>query len=681
MDNHSKTKFRIGGLFRTIFLTAILCMLIPLAITAVSTMRTVRKNMFHTANENLSQLAIEKMNELNFIIKNQTTLTKAVAESPFIAAKVADQYHENKTDAAVNAALNDYLVEIFNNAGIYENFFITAGTAGIADGLGGATLHDVTGEPWYDACVANGEFLGNNISPVTGRPVYVISYAVKDPNTGEVVGGLNNSIDLGTMTDNITGSIKDGSEKVLILDTDGNVIASENPDQILQVNFNTENDSAAAALSQMKSGESGSVHFEFDGVENVGAYAVNGSMITLIYMPESEYLGVVNSLLNQILIMALLCFVAAAVVIVCISLSITTPISRMVGIVEVYGNADFTLDVPENMKRRRDEIGVLARSMANMQSHMRTICQEIIGETDAVESDINTSNDEMYQLNMKIEEVNGHVTDRAAEMQETAASTEVMNRNTDQIREAICKISQDTGNGKEVSDSISERAQTLKQDVMRSQNRAVQLTETISSDLRAAIEKSKAVNKINELSEGIMEIAEQTNLLSLNASIEAARAGEHGKGFAVVADEIRKLAENSQSTVIAIQEVTQQVVVAVSNLSDNSEKAIDFIGKDVISDYQNMVDISEQYYADAQSVKTMVDAVDLSAGQLSEAIQIMASSIGEISVANAEGAAGISNIAANTEDITASAVQIRDRLKDVKDSARKLKDSIGRFSV
>lgn len=681
MDTKQKTGFRFGGLFKTIFLTAILCMLIPLAITAVSTMSTVRNNMFDAANDNLSQLAIEKMNELRFIIKNQMTLTKSVAGSPFVAAEVAEQFHGRKTDAGINEVMNTYLTDIFNDAGIYENFFITAGAQGIADGLGGETLHDVTGEPWYDACVANGEFLGNNISPVTGRPVYVISYAVKDPDTGEVVGGLNNSIDLGTMTDNITGSIKDENIKVLILDTDGNVIASKNPDQILQVNFNTENNSAADALRKMKGSESGSVNFEFDGVPNVGAYASDGSMITLIYMPESEYLGVVNSLLDQIVIVALLCFGAATVIIIYISLSITTPIRKMVNIIEVYGNADFTQDVPEQMKRRHDEIGVLARSMANMQHHIRAICQEIIGETSAVESDINASNDRMCQLNIKIEEVNGHVTNRAAEMQETAASTEVMNQNTTQIRKAIHTISQDTGNGKAVSDNISERAQVLKQNVQQSQNRANSLTESISRDLRAAIEQSKAVNKINELSESIMEIAEQTNLLSLNASIEAARAGEHGKGFAVVADEIRKLAENSQSTVIAIQEVTQQVVIAVNNLSDNSEKAIDFIGTDVIGDYQEMVNISEQYYKDAQSVKAMVDAVDMSAGQLSDAIEIMANSIGEISVANADGAEGISSIAANTADITEGAAQIRNMLEGVKDSTQKLKESIEHFSV
>lgn len=56
-------------------------------------------------------------------------------------------------------------------------------------------------------------------------------------------------------------------------------------------------------------------------------------------------------------------------------------------------------------------------------------------------------------------------------------------------------------------------------------------------------------NEIKDIVEIVQGIAEQTNLLSLNAAIEAARAGEQGKGFAVVANEVRKLSENTSTSV------------------------------------------------------------------------------------------------------------------------------------
>ena len=131
------------------------------------------------------------MNEVDAIINDQSALTKAISESPYVAQAVAVQAGSGTPSKDV--VLTDYLTAIGkNNNGLYENFFITANTAGIADCLGGVTLHDVTGEPWYDACKKSDCFLGNNISPVTGKPVYVISYAIKDPETGNFVGALNN---------------------------------------------------------------------------------------------------------------------------------------------------------------------------------------------------------------------------------------------------------------------------------------------------------------------------------------------------------------------------------------------------------------------------------------------------------------------------------------------------------
>ena len=232
-----------------------------------------------------------------------------------------------------------------------------------------------------------------------------------------------------------------------------------------------------------------------------------------------------------------------------------------------------------------------------------------------------------------------------------------------------------------ILEDISRRAQNLKQNDIKSQKRASELTNGINEGLRTAIEQSKAVNKIDELSVGILEIASQTNLLALNASIEAARAGEQGKGFAVVADEIRQLAENSQSSVSAIQEMTKQVIIAVKNLSANSEKSIAFIDETVIGDYQTMVHIGEQYCTDSETIKNLVENIDTSAGNLSNAMDIMSNSIHEISIANTEGAEGITSIAINTSEVKEGAATVSEVMKAVKESTQKLKESINRFSI
>ena len=139
---------------------------------------------------------------------------------------------------------------------------------------------------------------------------------------------------------------------------------------------------------------------------------------------------------------------------------------------------------------------------------------------------------------------------------------------------------------------------------MTSQNTADKLRTDINAEMKKALEKSREVNKINILTGSILDITEKTNLLSLNAAIEAARAGESGKGFAVVASEIRKLAEDSKDAASKIQSVTIEVIKSVEELASGSEKVLDFIGTQVISDYKTMVNIGEQYYNDAASFNT-----------------------------------------------------------------------------
>lgn len=79
----------------------------------------------------------------------------------------------------------------------------------------------------------------------------------------------------------------------------------------------------------------------------------------------------------------------------------------------------------------------------------------------------------------------------------------------------------------------------------------------------------KMSSQIQEIINIVKSIANETNLLALNASIEAARAGKNGLGFAVVADEIRKLAEQTESSVMEVTKLVDQTNTRIFNISSS----------------------------------------------------------------------------------------------------------------
>lgn len=82
-------------------------------------------------------------------------------------------------------------------------------------------------------------------------------------------------------------------------------------------------------------------------------------------------------------------------------------------------------------------------------------------------------------------------------------------------------------------------------------------------------------DEINNVSIFIKEIADETKMLGLNAAIEAARAGEAGRGFGVVAEEIRKLSDQSKSTVPKINKLTEEIKIKVNEASNKSKSSLD----------------------------------------------------------------------------------------------------------
>ncbi|EJO5347366.1 methyl-accepting chemotaxis protein [Clostridium botulinum] len=121
-----------------------------------------------------------------------------------------------------------------------------------------------------------------------------------------------------------------------------------------------------------------------------------------------------------------------------------------------------------------------------------------------------------------------------------------------------------------LEDNLSEISATIEQ-LAASASQIHTNEQDLNEEITQIINVSE---KINEISSFIKEIADQTKMLGLNAAIEAARAGDAGKGFGVVAQEIRRLSEQSKSTVPKIKELTDNIKIKVHDVSKKSQNSL-----------------------------------------------------------------------------------------------------------
>jgi hypothetical protein len=115
-------------------------------------------------------------------------------------------------------------------------------------------------------------------------------------------------------------------------------------------------------------------------------------------------------------------------------------------------------------------------------------------------------------------------------------------------------------------------------------------------------------DEINEVSVFIKKIADETKMLGLNAAIEAARAGDAGRGFGVVAEEIRKLSEQSKSTVPKIKKLTDGIKTNVTVVSEKSKSSL--------HSSQEQAAASEEITASIEEITSMAEELNRIAKQL-----------------------------------------------------------------
>ena len=229
---------------------------------------------------------------------------------------------------------------------------------------------------------------------------------------------------------------------------------------------------------------------EDDGLKMVGTYATvptTGWKIIVTAPSDEIYKNANTSNLISIILI-----ISATVIVVVISLFTANRIAKPVKIaadhLNILAKADFTKDLPDGFINRKDETGVLMKSVNVMSKSIRTVINDVISEASNVKENIIISSENLTELSDRISEVSSTTEDMSAMAQQTAAATEQMNATSVDIENAVRSIAQKAQNGSVVVSKISERALDLKESAAVSRSTTNDIRNAIDSEMKSALE-------------------------------------------------------------------------------------------------------------------------------------------------------------------------------------------------
>lgn len=513
---------------------------------------------------------------------------------------------------------------------------------------------DVEHVGWYYIPVQNGKetwmepYLNSNIG------VYMISYVIPIEVDGESIGIIGMDIDFSEFTDTIDSlSIFDSGYGFLVNES-GKVMYHKD----LEIGSNLADadsglQSVVDALGNEQTEET-AVSYTYQGKDKVMHYkTLENGMKFVLTAPKTELQEKSRQLAKQIFGGAAFAMILTIIIGTVLGFTITKPITQIDGIVKQTAEFEFASNpANQHLYKRKDETGRMAISLHNMRKNLR----QMVANIRHVYTDLKNTTEQLSDTTKRVREMSSVNTDTtqelAAAMEETAATMETVNTTVSDIKERATDIERYSKEGRESSVEVKERAGQLKLKTQAASEKTVQMYENVQQKTEAAMEQAKAVEKINQFTQAILEISSQTNLLALNASIEAARAGEAGKGFAVVAGEIGTLAAQTSTTVGSINEIIAEVNQAVANMTGCLKESTDFLEQTVLKDYEDFMGVADQYTKDATVFDDDMSAISGQINTLLSSIVEIADAMQGVSSTVSEAADGVTDIAQKTLEVS-----------------------------
>jgi len=539
-------------------------------------------------------------------------------------------------------------------------------------------------DPYVDAMTGNVVLTVSKEITLKDTRKAVLAVDIQLTDMTELIYGTG-SQDTGTATsdtlDNInyTVDVHNSNTYVFIIDNKGNIISHPNPEfAATPEKFTNAADILEGKLSALRESDNISLQQriikDYDGKERFFFFDTIGKTgwSIGIAVDKAAMLEVKNKSWTITLFVAVLMICFGIVVSIAIANGITKPIMGIKNIANSIANLDFTARIDDSYIRRKDETGDICRAFKQTETKLREFVSTLYELLGINNTAYNTTLEKVNYLLSRSEGVSATTEEVSSAMEETSTASDSISQAAKELGNEISDFASKVEDGASTASSIANKANELVRQLKESRDSTIGLLKNAKNEIESAIVSAKDVEKVNVLTDTILNIASQTNLLSLNAAIEASRAGEFGKGFAVVADEIRKLADDSNKSAKKIKEFTQNINNSVIQLISATNRLLRYLDEHVMNDYETMLGAVEHYKNDGSILSGILSDLSSTIEEITATIHTVSASIIDVSSTIEHSAKAASTIAEQNNEIVSAVRDINDIMQMNKESSGKL---------